>query len=318
MKRIYFFPVLCLLCLGAVSNAMADIIPGDANSDGMANIGDAVFLINYIFRAGSAPENQSAADVNNDCDINLGDAVMIINYVFRENPSTLSLGCVHQDIMGDCSQHDPPRDDSSYMMLEVLGNDLHILHMNAYYQCCLLYCVEYTINGFDITARETDTNELCDCYCRFDLESILFDLADGDYNVTLIGIPGDTVGIGSITVNSAYGLSEYQQSDCLNKGVTAPLVGIEYLYFGNTLTLHHDDAHFNCAAVLMVSFEQAGDTLRFYEVNISDEAALCTCDFEVTATVVGIAPGTYVAEIYAQDIYSPMVLFDRRVIELGN
>lgn len=318
MKCVGIYLITSLLLLFAVSNLIAEEIPGDANMDGFTNIGDAVYLINFIFREGPEPESQSAADVNNDCTVNVGDAVVIIGFIFKQEPGTLILGCRHLDISGECMEPAADRSDSSYMRFEVLGNDLHLYHFNAFYQCCLEYSVEYAFNGFEITARETDTGAPCDCFCWFDLESIYYNLFDGDYSITLIGIGGDTVGVGTFTINSEYGLIGYQHSGCLDKVGLVPSVGIEYLYSEDTLTLHHDDAYFNCGAGLMVSFEQAGDTLRFFEVNVSDLYALCMCHFEVTVSVIGILPGTYVAEIYARDISASMLLFDRRIIELSN
>jgi len=111
-------------------------------------------------------------------------------------------GIVHLDIRGDCmnvlSSYET---DSGYMVLEVEGNDLHIQHMDAYYNCCIAYAVNYQIENFNITASESDTAAshcLCDCY--FNLNSILYDLDDGLYNVALIGIYGDSVGVDTIRV----------------------------------------------------------------------------------------------------------------------
>jgi hypothetical protein len=87
-----------------------------------------------------------------------------------------------------------------YMVLEAQGKDLRIHHINAYYQCCIFYTVEYAIDNFDITAAESDSGPLCDCLCYFNLKSTVYDLKSGLYNVTLIGIRGDTVGIDTITV----------------------------------------------------------------------------------------------------------------------
>ncbi len=67
--------------------------PGDANLDGQINVGDAVFLINFIFNGGPAPDYPNYADVNADCTINVGDAVYLISYVFKGGPAPL-LGCV--------------------------------------------------------------------------------------------------------------------------------------------------------------------------------------------------------------------------------
>lgn len=56
---------------------------GDSNNDSKVNVGDVVFLINYIFKGGTAPSNSSCADVNHDTRINVGDAVYLINYIFK-------------------------------------------------------------------------------------------------------------------------------------------------------------------------------------------------------------------------------------------
>ena len=56
---------------------------GDANDDGTANIGDAVFLINYVFREGRAPLPLCVGDANGDVYTNVGDAVFLISYVFK-------------------------------------------------------------------------------------------------------------------------------------------------------------------------------------------------------------------------------------------
>jgi enediyne biosynthesis protein E4 len=56
---------------------------GDANGDTKINIGDAVYIINYVFRGGPAPTPLGAGDANCEGHINVGDAVYIISYVFR-------------------------------------------------------------------------------------------------------------------------------------------------------------------------------------------------------------------------------------------
>ena len=59
---------------------------GDCNGDGVVDIGDVVYEINYLFRNGPPPEPMSAGDVNCDGIIELGDIVFLINYVFRNGP----------------------------------------------------------------------------------------------------------------------------------------------------------------------------------------------------------------------------------------
>ena len=61
-------------------------ICGDANGDGFANVGDAVYIINYAFRGGPAPYIPGSGDANCDGNTNIGDAVYLISYVFRGGP----------------------------------------------------------------------------------------------------------------------------------------------------------------------------------------------------------------------------------------
>jgi len=72
------------------SNGIGDpceYVCGDANGDGEPNVGDAVFLISYIFKGGPAPDPLEAGDANCDHDTNVGDAVYLIAYVFKGGPA---------------------------------------------------------------------------------------------------------------------------------------------------------------------------------------------------------------------------------------
>lgn len=60
---------------------------GDIDGDTRINIGDPVYLINYIFKGGPAPNPLAAGDVNADARINIGDAVHMINYIFKSGPA---------------------------------------------------------------------------------------------------------------------------------------------------------------------------------------------------------------------------------------
>ncbi len=62
-----------------------DCDPGNANGDDAVNVGDAVYLISYIFKGGPppVPYETCSGDANGDCACNVGDAVYIISYVFK-------------------------------------------------------------------------------------------------------------------------------------------------------------------------------------------------------------------------------------------
>ncbi|UCD18128.1 MAG: hypothetical protein JSV44_04240, partial [Candidatus Zixiibacteriota bacterium] len=218
----------------------------------------------------------------------------------------------HEEEQSSCLSNTKSLDDDT-VFFEVLGNDLHTHHLNAFYNCGLDYVVYYDVSDFIITAVEADTGMPADCMCYFNLESVLYNLENGEYTVTLFNIYGEPIGHDTIIVDDEYGLEIYEQSDCLEN----PTGTIMYSYANEILTFEHHDAFYNCGAEILVQFEQADDTLRFYELNISYDAAHCMCYFELNATAVGIPPGNYVAEVYARDFpTADTYLVDRRTLIL--
>ena len=65
-------------------------ICGDANGDGNVDVGDAVFIINTVFKGGPEPEPIESGDANDDGNTDVGDAVYIINMVFKGGPAPCS------------------------------------------------------------------------------------------------------------------------------------------------------------------------------------------------------------------------------------
>ena len=61
-------------------------IPGDASGDGVVDIGDVVYLINYLFKSGPAPYPLIAGDANCDGVVDVGDVIYLINYLFKGGP----------------------------------------------------------------------------------------------------------------------------------------------------------------------------------------------------------------------------------------
>ncbi|MFH1336299.1 MAG: dockerin type I repeat-containing protein, partial [Candidatus Zixiibacteriota bacterium] len=59
---------------------------GDANGDDLIDVGDVVYLINHLFKGGSAPYPLEAGDANSDGMVDVGDVVYLINYLFKAGP----------------------------------------------------------------------------------------------------------------------------------------------------------------------------------------------------------------------------------------
>jgi hypothetical protein len=60
---------------------------GDCNADCLIDIGDVVYLINYLYRNGNPPFPLSVGDANCDGIVDVGDVVFLINYLFRGGPA---------------------------------------------------------------------------------------------------------------------------------------------------------------------------------------------------------------------------------------
>jgi len=67
-------------------------LAGDANSDGGINLTDIIWLVNFVFKGGPAPNPLFLGDPNANCSVNLADIVYLVNYVFKSGTAPL-LGC---------------------------------------------------------------------------------------------------------------------------------------------------------------------------------------------------------------------------------
>jgi len=59
---------------------------GDANSDGVIDVADVTFLIDYLFMDCQAPQPMLAGDANCDGVVDIADVIFLINYLFLEGP----------------------------------------------------------------------------------------------------------------------------------------------------------------------------------------------------------------------------------------
>jgi aminopeptidase N len=59
---------------------------GDVNGDGKINLGDVIYILNYLFKNGPAPITLEVADLNCDSLVNLVDAIYLLNFLFKNGP----------------------------------------------------------------------------------------------------------------------------------------------------------------------------------------------------------------------------------------
>jgi hypothetical protein len=71
----------------AIGAVTVDTICGDVNYDGAVNLGDAIYIMNGVFKCGTPlPDPVCLGDVNADGACNIGDTVYLMNYIFRGGP----------------------------------------------------------------------------------------------------------------------------------------------------------------------------------------------------------------------------------------
>ncbi len=60
---------------------------GDANGDGSIDASDVVYLINFLFQSGFAPDPMELGDANCDGLVESSDVIYLINYLYRSGPA---------------------------------------------------------------------------------------------------------------------------------------------------------------------------------------------------------------------------------------
>jgi len=68
---------------------VCDYICGDIDNNRIINILDIIYLIEYKFKGGPAPEFMAAADVNSDLAVNILDIVFMIDFKFKSGPEPI-------------------------------------------------------------------------------------------------------------------------------------------------------------------------------------------------------------------------------------
>lgn len=70
--------------------AQADVfqtyVLGDATGDGIVDVADVVFLLNYLYKGGAEPSPYGRGDVTGDGLIDVADAIYLLNYLYKGGP----------------------------------------------------------------------------------------------------------------------------------------------------------------------------------------------------------------------------------------
>ncbi len=76
-----------VLNAGFWQNFGTEFLCGDVNASGSMDIADVVYLVNYIFASGPAPDPIESADVNCTGSVDISDVVYMVNYIFAAGPA---------------------------------------------------------------------------------------------------------------------------------------------------------------------------------------------------------------------------------------
>jgi len=60
---------------------------GDANGDGIIDLGDVLYVISYLYKGGPAPDPFEAGDCDCDGIVDLGDVLYLISYLYKGGPA---------------------------------------------------------------------------------------------------------------------------------------------------------------------------------------------------------------------------------------
>lgn len=84
------YPEPVVIGSGKVGEIDIDLPPvkiGDVTGEGSVDIGDVIYLINYLYISGPAPDPVITGDVNCDGAVNIADVIYLINYLYIHGPS---------------------------------------------------------------------------------------------------------------------------------------------------------------------------------------------------------------------------------------
>jgi len=174
-------------------------LAGDANGDWMVDVGDVVYLVNFLYKGGAAPEPMEAGDANCDGIVDVGDVVYLVNYLYKGGPPPCSppigsmtgyQGC--KEFRKDGAADSIPADQDC-IVYQYDGEGVLLLeHVNAGFNCCPdEILADVNLQGNVITITEDESLEPgggCDCLCLFDLDYRIDNLPPGEYTIRVYGM----------------------------------------------------------------------------------------------------------------------------------
>jgi len=139
---------------------------GDADCSGVIDLGDVLFIINYLYKGGPAP-----------CSPPMG---ILLGYY----------GCKEFQKWSPTNDTPPDQDCIEY---QYDGTSVLLLkHVNAGFNCCPdEILADITIEDNTVTIEEDESLEItggCFCLCLFDVDYGISNLPSGEYTIRINGL----------------------------------------------------------------------------------------------------------------------------------
>lgn len=186
------------------------------------------------------------------------------------------------------------------------GDTIVVIHKDAFYNCCAQIAVNVveTANGFDLF--ESDTGDLCDCLCYFDITTTLCDLANGSYFIRVFDVYGDPVDSGVVDIPPKFGAFQSSQGECKTlpykagaEALTDTLRDSVLVWFdADTVWVMHKNAFENCCSEIQSDVQRTPEGFDIYEYDTAMSGCNCLCYFDLVTTIYGVLPGVYLIRVF--------------------
>jgi uncharacterized protein (DUF2141 family) len=187
------------------------------------------------------------------------------------------------------------------------GDTIWVIHEDAFYNCCskIKVNIVQTSNGFDLW--EYDVGDTCRCMCYFDITSTICGLSPGSYLIKVFDKDSSLAGSGVVDIPPKYTGSEFSQSQC-KKGLgkinaeIAPADRIEdsilvWSHADTAWVMHKNDPEL-CDSRIGTETERTLEGFDIHEYFIYEGSAYCVCYFDITTSIYGLSPGTYIIRVF--------------------
>jgi len=227
-----------------------------------------------------------------------------------KNPPSLQVEFSQSKCKGSLQEKVGSATENGTVIFRSHGDTIWVIHQDAFYNCCSKIKVNLrsTPNGVDLL--EYDVGDTCRCMCYFDITTIISGVSNGTYFIRVFDIDSNLAGSGVVDIPPKYTGSESSQSQCkhhLLKTVgeaTSNTLEDSILVWshGDTAWVTHKNALYYCSSIIKTRLERTPEGFDLFEYDIETGGhSYCICYFDITTTIFGVSPGTYLIRVFDTD-----------------